>query len=79
MTHEYNDLLPLHRGKIPETGDTGLFQANGYWIGTRGRHITSYIRVDTYETNAAGDPVTRQYSRNRHNEFFIETEDTRYM
>jgi hypothetical protein len=61
--------LPIHSGTIYETGERAKFVANGYWIGPKGRHITSYERVDVEET------PYRQYSRDRYGNYYIETED----
>lgn len=56
-------------GFIPQTGEWGVFQENGFWVAARGRHVTSYVRVDIEEY------PHRQYSKDRHNYFYIETED----
>lgn len=61
------------KGTLAETGERCEMEANGYWIGARGRHITSYIRIDKPE-----DGVFRQYSMDRHHRFTIETEDKIY-
>lgn len=63
MIYEGN---PIYKGIISETGEHGLFQINGYWVMSGGRKMSSYIRVDKTEN--------RQYSRDRHNRFYIETE-----
>lgn len=54
-------------------------RANGYWVGARGKHITSYERVDKdTEYDDDGNPVFRQYSMDRHHNFYIESEDRAY-
>lgn len=64
------------RGTIASTGERCEMRANGYWTGERGRHITSYERIDKpIEYNERGAPVIRQYSMDRHHKFYIETED----
>ena len=67
----YIDFLPVIGGTIYETGERCKMQANGFWIGEHGRHITSYIRVDKNEP----DGIERQYSMDRKHRFYIETED----
>ena len=63
------------KGRIAATGEPCEMQKNGYWT-SGARHISSYIRIDkTTEYNAHGQPVFRQYSRDRHNNFYVETED----
>lgn len=48
----------------------------GYWVGQGGRKITSYKLVDTqYEEKLK---LEFQFSRNRHNVFFIESVDNIY-
>ena len=73
-TDLYTEGLPVISGTIYETGERCKMQANGYWVGERGRHITSYIRVDKDEPTG----IERQYSMDRHHRFFIETEDKVY-
>ncbi len=58
------------KGRIENTNEECIMQANGFWVGEKGRHITSYIRIDKPETD-----VHRQYSMDRHHRFWIETED----
>ena len=66
-------------GTIYETGEKCKMQPNGYWVGSRGQHITSYERVDVdQEYDEKGRAVFRQYSMNRKHQFFIETEDIVY-
>ena len=71
----YNELyiegIPVISGKIEGTGERCKMQANGYWIGAKGRHITSYIRIDQNEPEG----IERQYSMDKHHTFYIETED----
>ena len=55
------------KGTIEDTGEPCQMEANGFWIGNGGRHITSYLRVDKEDN--------RQYSMDRHHRFWIETED----
>ena len=72
---QYNDLyiegIPVISGTIHETGERCKMQMNGFWVGANGRHISSYIRVDQNEPEG----IERQYSMDRHHNFFIETED----
>ena len=64
------------KGRIASTGEPCKMQSNGYWTDNRGRHITSYERIDIEtEYNDRGKPVFRQYSKDRHNNFYVETED----
>ena len=64
------------RGKIADTNEPCVMQANGYWMGDKGRKITSYERVDKdVEYDDKGNPVKRQYSMDRQHRFWIETED----
>ncbi len=63
-------------GKIASTDERCVMKPNGYWVGTGGRHITSYERVDKdVEYNDRGEPVNRQYSMDRQHRFWVETED----
>lgn len=50
-------------------------QPSGNWAGAGGRQITSYLRVDKPDYNERGERVFRQYSRDRHHRFYVETED----
>lgn len=59
--------LKEYKGTIETTGEKCVMVQTGYWEGSKGRHITSYIRKDI--------PDNRQYSKDRHNRFWIETED----
>lgn len=68
----YNELIPVISGTIENTGEKCKMQMNGFWIGARGRHISSYIRIDIDETI---EGVTRQYSMDKKHRFWIETED----
>lgn len=68
--------LPIISGRIENTDERCKMQANGYWTGEGGRHITSYERVDKdVEYDKRGRPVFRQYSMDRQHRFWIETED----
>lgn len=67
----YNDLLPVISGRIEGSEERCKMQANGFWIGAHGKHITSYIRVDKDEPEG----IERQYSMDKHHRFWIETED----
>ena len=58
------------KGTIENTSEKCIMVATGYWVGARGRHITSYNRIDKEETE-----IHRQYSMDRHHRFWIETED----
>lgn len=63
------------RGTIASTGERCEMRANGYWTGN-GKRITSYERIDKpIEYNKRGAPVIRQYSMDRHRNFYVETED----
>ena len=53
------------KGTLAQTGEKCVMEANGFWIGARGRHITSYIRVDV--------PDNKQYSMDVHRRFYVET------
>lgn len=67
------------RGTIAETGEPCIMRMTGYWIGARGRHISSYERVDKeVEYDDRGRAVYRQYSMDRQHKFYLETEDTLY-
>ena len=55
------------KGTLAETGEQVEMVNNGYWIGYKGRHISSYVRVDKLDTC--------QYSMDRHHRFYLETED----
>ena len=70
----YIEGLPVISGTIYETGERCKMQSNGYWTGSKGRHITSYVRVDKNEPEG----IARQYSMDRKHRFFIETEDKTY-
>lgn len=59
-----------YKGTIADTKESCIMVANGYWV-SNGRHITSYERVDKKDPN-----IYRQYSKDRHNRFYVETEDT---
>lgn len=53
------------------------FIPNGYWVGAKGKHITSYYKADS-DNGLEDDGYIRQYSMSRvngHNVFFIETVD----
>lgn len=64
------------RGKLADTNEPCVMQVNGYWMGDKGRKITSYERVDKdVEYDDKGNPVYRQYSMDRQHRFWIETED----
>lgn len=67
----YNEYIPVISGTIETTGEKCKMQMNGFWIGARGRHISSYIRVDKNEPEG----IERQYSMDRQHRFWIETED----
>lgn len=69
----HNELLPIIKGTIEDTGERCAMQSVGYWIGAKGRHITSYVRVDKKEP----DGISRQYSMDRQHHFWIETEEDR--
>ena len=56
-------------GTIENTCERCKMIPTGYWVGSGGRHITSYARVDKKEDKF------RQYSMDRHRRFWIETED----
>ena len=56
------------KGTIEDTGEKCIMRPTGYWIGRRGRHITSYERADK-------DDPHHQFSMDRHHRFWIETED----
>lgn len=60
-------------GKIENTNERCVMRATGYWVGAKGKHITSYERIDKPETD-----IHRQYSMDRHHRFWIETEDKIY-
>lgn len=62
-------------GRIENTDERCEMKATGYWVGEKGRHITSYDRVDKIDTDKDGNPVHRQYSMDRQHRFWIETED----
>ena len=63
-------------GRIADTDERCVMRDNGFWVGDRGRRITSYERVDKdVEYNDKGVPVYRQYSMDRHRRFWVETED----
>lgn len=57
--------LPTITGTIYETGEKVKMICNGYWIGSKGRHISSYVRAD-------GKNPEYQYSMNRKHIFFLE-------
>lgn len=65
----------MMKGTIETTGERCEMEATGFWVGAKGRHITSYVRTDKAETDSEGRPVSRQYSMDRHHRFWIETED----
>lgn len=67
----YIEDIPVIGGSIYETGERCQMQANGFWVGEKGRRITSYIRIDKNEPEG----IFRQYSMDRHHRFFIESED----
>lgn len=75
MTQKFNDLytegIPVISGKIEGTSERCKMQMNGFWIGAHGKHISSYVRVDKDEPEG----IERQYSMDRHHNFWIETED----
>ena len=75
---KYNELyiegLPVISGTIETTGEKCKMQATGYWVAARGRHVTSYVRVDKNEPEG----IERQYSMDKHHRFWIETEDKVY-
>ena len=55
-----------YKGTIYETGERCIMINNGFWLsGTR--KISSYIRIDK--------PDNCQYSKDRHNRFYVETVD----
>lgn len=60
----------LTYGTLAETGEKCVMRMTGYWIGSGGRHISSYERVDQQETD-----IHRQYSMDRKHRFYVETED----
>ena len=60
-----------YKGTIENTTESCIMEANGYWVGAKGRHITSYVRVDKKD-----EKVFRQYSKDRNNRFWVESEDT---
>lgn len=72
-----SDKTPWHttKGTIAETGEPCVMQPSGNWAGAGGRQITSYLRVDKPDYNERGERVFRQYSRDRHHRFYVETED----
>lgn len=75
-SENYNPEIPIISGKIEDTDERCKMQANGYWVGAGGKHITSYQRIDKdVEYDNAGNPVFRQYSMDRHHRFWVETED----
>ena len=43
----FNDLyiegIPVISGTIETTGERCKMQSNGFWVGARGKHITSYV------------------------------------
>lgn len=55
-------------GTIENTNERCKMVATGYWVGEKGRHITSYKRVDKEDNR-------HQYSMDRFHRFWIETED----
>ena len=63
--------MKQYKGTIEDTKESCVMIANGYWVGEKGRHITSYERIDKKDPN-----IYRQYSKDRHNRFWVETEDT---
>ena len=66
-------------GRIAETGEPCVMRMNGYWVGAKGRHISSYERVDKeVEYDEDGRPVFRQYSMDRQHRFWLESEDRLY-
>lgn len=75
MRDKFNELyiegIPVISGKIEGTSERCKMQSNGFWVGAHGKHITSYVRVDKDEPEG----IERQYSMDRHHNFWIETED----
>lgn len=66
---DYVDIgLPVIGGTIEDTGERCKMVMAGYWVGERGRHISSYVRVDKFDW--------KQYSMDRGHHFWIETDDT---
>lgn len=59
--------MRTYKGVIYETGEKATFVSNGFWIGSKGRHITSYERTDVEDT--------KQYSRDKNNVFYTEMWD----
>ena len=68
----YNEYIPVISGTIETTGEKCKMQINGFWIGAKGRHISSYVRIDKDEQP---EGIHRQYSMDKHHRFWIETED----
>lgn len=63
-------------GRIEDTNERCIMEPTGYWIGAKGKHITSYERVDKdIEYDKNGNPVKRQYSMDKQHRFWVETED----
>lgn len=58
------------RGKLASTGERVEMEMTGYWVAARGRHVGSWVRTD-----GEPDGKYRQYSKDRHNNFYLETED----
>ena len=54
-------------GRLADTGERCVMQANGFWVAAGGRHVTSYVRVDKEDN--------KQYSMDRKHLFYVETED----
>ena len=54
-------------GTIENTSERCKMVANGFWVGGKGRRITSYERVDKEDN--------KQYSMDRFHRFWIETEN----
>lgn len=59
--------MRVQGGTIENTNERCKMVATGYWIGEKGRHITSYKRVDKEDN--------KQYSMDKYRRFWIETED----
>lgn len=57
-------------GRLADTGERVEMQMTGYWVAGGGRHVSSYERV-----GGEPDGKYRQYSMDRHHNFYVETED----
>jgi len=55
------------KGRLADTGEKCVMEANGFWLADRGRKITSYVRIDK--------PDNKQYSMDRRRLFYVETVD----